>query len=150
MSKEDVSRVEGAALVKAALQAPRPLFKGDLPGHEFRGNQYTGGGSEGGDPSFVSEYGKLQDSTKSLTSKAREDGAQTYTSSSTSPNMGMRTFVDVSHSDPVKEREISAKIQDHFSGEAAKLRDAGYQTYVSSSTSPNMGTRTFIDVAKKK
>lgn len=36
---------EISELIKAALlpEHGQPLFKGDLPGHEFHGNQYSGG-----------------------------------------------------------------------------------------------------------
>lgn len=43
------------SLVKAALEKGTPLFKGDVPGHEFRGNQYTGGG-EGGAAGSGKDY----------------------------------------------------------------------------------------------
>jgi len=42
-------REEGVALVKAALERGKGraiLSKGDVPGHEFHGNQYTGGGGK--------------------------------------------------------------------------------------------------------
>ena len=40
----DIPRTSGAELVKEALTGENLLAKGDVEGHEFHGNQYSGGG----------------------------------------------------------------------------------------------------------
>lgn len=52
-------REEGVALVKAALEVGKGrqiLSKGDVPGHEFRGNQYTDAGISTLDSKAVSSH----------------------------------------------------------------------------------------------
>jgi hypothetical protein len=93
--------------------------------------------------------GEVQEQLKDPARKARDRGAQTYTSSMTSPNMGERHFMDISHKDPRVEAQLVSEVQGHMDTISAQHRAAGSKTYVSSSKSPNMGTRVFMDIAEQ-
>ena len=66
--KIDLERANVQAAMKKALSKPHDvttsgamlLRKGDVPGHEFHGNQYTGGGG-GGDGEFKGKDGIVYD-----------------------------------------------------------------------------------------
>ena len=70
---------------------------------------------------------------------------------SSSPNLtgGTRHFVDISNKDSSVEKAQAEKIQKLMDAKASIIRSGSSsrtQTYVSSMSSPNMGTRVFMDV----
>lgn len=82
-------------------------------------------------------------------SSFREKGSQTYVSTMMeSPNMGERHFIDISNKDSKIQSKQASEVQSYMDGMSTSIRGRypGTQTYVSQQTSPNMGTRVFMDV----
>lgn len=97
-------------------------------------------------------YDGVQPALDDQASAFRSEGSQTYVSSLyRSPNMGERTFMDISNPDKTVESRQVLDAQRELDKVASSIRDTGgARTYVSSEKSPNMGTRVFIDVELKR
>ncbi len=113
------------------------------------GRHAEGGGSKQTSSDIRSS---VQSHLQTMSDVYRAGGSQTYVSSQTSPNMGERTFIDISNKDSKLEQEHSNSAQKALDSLSSDIRsqNPGSQTYVSSMKSPNMGTRTFMDVELSK
>lgn len=97
--------------------------------------------------SFQQKY--IEERLEEEARKNRDSGSQTYTSMlMVSPNMGNRHYVDISNRSKKIELEQAAALQKTLDFIATEIRNqhSEVQTYVSQETSPNMGTRVFMDV----
>jgi len=72
---------------------------------------------------------------------AKQTGAKVYTSSTPSPNMGTRVFIDVEGNEATQNRVANA-----VQGYGRKMARSGAKVYSSQTQSPNMGQRHFIDI----
>ena len=120
-------------------------------GGQFKeGNDCARGGGFASGNEKIAGDSAIQKDFDEVAATVRSSGSETYTSMSASPNLkgGMRHFIDVKNKDKSKEREHVNKIQKEMDKKSAFIRSEikGSETYVSSETSPIMGTRVFMDV----
>ena len=86
-----------------------PIEKGDLPGHEFHGNQYTDGGGGGGDTGSTA---KLHESARDMIRQNRND----YVSLFSMEKLGQQYQEQAQYHKDAAEQEAMKKIGEQLIG----------------------------------